>query len=167
MTPYGLRADVIPEQFQAEGVLDALADRPMEGARVLIPRALVAREILPDQLRARGAEVDVVPAYRTIRPTVAVDRLKEQLRGGVIDVLSFTSSSTVRNFVELFASPQELQEAVGGTTVACIGPITAGTAREAGFVVQVVAAENTVPALAEAMVQHAEGRHRAAAAASQ
>ena len=167
LTPYGLRADVIPEQFQAEGVLDALADRPMEGARVMIPRALVAREILPDQLRARGAEVDVVPAYRTIRPTVAVDRLKEQLRGGVIDVLSFTSSSTVRNFVELFASPQELQEAVGGTTVACIGPITAGTAREAGFVVQVVAAENTVPALAEAMVQHAEGRHRAAAAASQ
>lgn len=151
---YGLRADVIPEQFQAEGLLETLAVRQMRGARVLIPRALVARELLPEQLRERGAEVDVVPVYRTIRPAVAVDRLREQLRAGMIDVISFTSSSTVRNFVELFSSKEELLGLVGATTVACIGPITAATAREAGLAVQVMAAENTIPALADAIVQY-------------
>jgi hypothetical protein len=89
LAAYGLRADVIPEQFQAEGILEVLAARQMRGARVLIPRALVARELLPDQLRAQGADVDVVPVYRTIRPAVATDRLMEQLRTGGIDVISF------------------------------------------------------------------------------
>jgi len=149
---YGLRADLIPEQFQAEGILEALAAREMRGARVLIPRALVARELLPEQLRAKGADVDVVPVYRTIRPAVATDRLMEQLRTGGIDVISFTSSSTVRNFVELFPTKDELVRSVGKTTVACIGPITAATAREAGLTVQVMAGQNTVPALAAAIV---------------
>ena len=154
LATYGLRADVIPEQFQAEGILETLAGRQMRGARVLIPRALVAREVLPDQLRAQGAEVDVVPVYRTIRPAVATDRLMEQLRTGVIDVISFTSSSTVRNFVELFPTKEALLQLVGATTVACIGPITASTARDAGLTVQVMAGQNTIPALADAIVQH-------------
>ena len=124
----------------------------MRGARVLIPRALVARELLPDQLRTQGADVDVVPVYRTIRPAVATDRLMEQLRTGGIDVISFTSSSTVRNFVELFPTKDELLRSVGKATVACIGPITAATAREAGLTVQVMAGQNTVPALADAIV---------------
>lgn len=158
LADYGLRADVIPEQFQAEGILDALAGRHMRGAKVLIPRALVARELLPEQLRAQGAEVDVVPVYRTIRPAVATDRLVEQLKAGEIAVISFTSSSTVRNFVELFATRDELLRLVGSTTVACIGPITADTAREAGLAVHVMAAQNTIPALAEAIVQHVDSR---------
>lgn len=152
LAAYGLRADLIPEQFQAEGILEMLAARQMRGARVLIPRALVARELLPDQLRAQGADVDVVPVYRTVRPAVATDRLMEQLRTGGIDVISFTSSSTVRNFVELFPTKEALVRSVGTTTVACIGPITAGTAREAGLTVQVMAGQNTVPALADAIV---------------
>lgn len=156
LAAYGLRADVIPEQFQAEGILDALAGRKISGARVLIPRALVARELLPEQLRAQGAEVDVVPVYRTIRPAVATDRVIEQLRDGAIDVISFTSSSTVRNFAELFATKEKLRQSVGATAVACIGPITAATAREAGLTVQVMAAHNTIPALAEAIVQYVE-----------
>ncbi len=158
LSAYGLRADLIPEQYQAEGMVDALAVRQMHGARVLIPRALVAREILPDQLRKQGAEVDVVPVYRTIRPAVAIDHLTEQLRVHAIDVLSFTSSSTVRNFADLFSTREELQRLVGEATVACIGPITAATVREVGLSVHVVAAQNTVPALAEAIVRHVAGR---------
>ena len=159
LAAFGLRADVIPEQFQAEGILDALAGRPIRGAHVLIPRALVARELLPEQLRAQGATVDVVPVYRTIRPAVATDRLVAQLRAGEINVISFTSSSTVRNFVELFATREELLRLVGSTTVACIGPVTAATAREAGLTVHIMAAQNTIPALAEAIVQHVESRN--------
>mgnify|MGYP000855965391 FL=1 len=156
LAAYGLRADVIPEQFQAEGILDSLAGRQLRGAKVLIPRALVARELLPEQLRAQGAEVDVVPVYRTILPTVALDHLVGQLGAGEIDVISFTSSSTVRNFVGLFPSKDELLRLIGETTIACIGPITAATAREAGLTVHVMAAENTIPALAEAIVRHVE-----------
>ena len=133
LSDYGLRADVIPEQFQAEGILAALDRHALRGAQILIPRALVAREILPDQLRTRGAIVDVVPVYRTVRPAIATDRLIEHLRTRAIDMISFTSSSTVRNFVELFSSKEELVRLVGETTIACIGPITAATAREAGL----------------------------------
>jgi uroporphyrinogen III methyltransferase/synthase len=168
LAAYGLRADLIPEQFQAEGLLDALTDRQMRGARVLIPRALVAREILPDRLRVQGAEVDVVPVYRTERPTVAIDRLIERLRTRTIDVLSFTSSSTVRNFAELFSRQEDLQRLVGDATVACIGPITAATVREVGLRVHVTAAQNTIPSLAEAIVQHVvgEAERRSASTAS-
>ena len=151
---YGLRADVIPEQFQAEGMLEALAARQMRGARILISRALVARDILPDQLRIQGAEVNVVPVYRTIPPAVETDRLIEQFRARAIDVISFTSSSTVRNFVKLFSTADEMLRLVGETTVACIGPITAATAREAGLTVKIMAAQNTIPALADAIVQY-------------
>ncbi|MDP9132876.1 MAG: uroporphyrinogen-III synthase, partial [Nitrospirota bacterium] len=153
LSVYGLRADVIPLQFQAEGILESLAGREMRGSHILIPRALVARELLPDQLRARGAVVDVVPAYRTIRPAVATDRLVEQLRTGAIDVISFTSSSTVRNFLELFLSKEDMLRLLGETSIACIGPITAATAREAGLTVQVMAGQNTIPALVDAIVE--------------
>ncbi len=154
LTTYGLRADLIPEQFQAEGLVEALAGRNLRGTRVLIPRALVARELLPEQLRAQGAEVDVVPVYRTMRPAVQTDRLIERLRDRTIDAVTFTSSSTVRNFIALFESASEAGRLLGDTVVACIGPITAATARDAGLKVHITAGQNTVPALAEALVHH-------------
>ena len=166
LSAYGLRADVIPEQFQAEGILEALDGRPVRGMNVLIPRALVAREILPEQLRTRGATVDVVPVYRTIRPAVATDRLREQLHTRAIDIISFTSSSTVRNFVELFASSEEMLRLVGECTVACIGPITAATAREVGLTVHVMASQNTIPALADAIVESVANSAKARPATS-
>ncbi|MEP7150759.1 MAG: uroporphyrinogen-III C-methyltransferase [Nitrospira sp.] len=166
LSAYGLRADVIPEQFQAEGILEALDGRSVRGMNVLIPRALVAREILPEQLRTRGATVDVVPVYRTIRPAVATDRLREQLRTRAIDIISFTSSSTVRNFVELFASREEMLRLIGECTVACIGPITAATAREVGLTVHVMASQNTIPALADAIVESVANSAKARPATS-
>jgi uroporphyrinogen III methyltransferase/synthase len=153
LTSYGLQADVIPSEYQAEGIIDALSGRGMDGQRILIPRARVAREILPEQLRAAGAAVDVVPVYQTVRPHTEVASLCDLLAKRSVDMLTFTSSSTVTNFVELFAGPEQLREAIGDTPVACIGPITAATAREHGMSVQVMPTENTVPAMADAIVR--------------
>jgi uroporphyrinogen III methyltransferase / synthase len=151
---YRLTPDLIPTEFQAEGLIEALTRAGIRGRRVLIPRAAVAREILPEQLRAAGAEVDVVTVYRTIRPTLAVEALMEQLRGGQIHVMTFASSSTVRNFCALFGTREEMRKMTAGIPVACIGPITAHTAEEEGLSVTILAKENTIPALVEAILEY-------------
>lgn len=151
---YGLTPDVIPIEFQAEGVLTVLSRMGIHGNRILIPRAEVAREILPDQLRELGATVEVVPVYRTIAPAVDVASLTQQLRDGQVAVVTFTSSSTVRNFVELLGGRDSVRPLLAGVVVACIGPITAHTAEEHGLTVTVMPDENTVPALARAIVSH-------------
>lgn len=151
---YGLQADLIPPEYQAEGVIEALTGRGLHDQRILIPRALVAREILPDQLRAAGATVDVVSVYQTVRPDVETGRLLDLFAGRGIDMITFTSSSTVTNFVELFGGREPMHQAVGETPIACIGPITAATALEHGIRTHVMPGENTVPALAEAIVRH-------------
>ena len=151
---YGLTPDVVPTEFQAEGVITALAHVGIHGSRILIPRAEVAREILPDQLRELGATVEVIPVYRTIVPAVGVASLMQQLQDGQVAVVTFTSSSTVRNFVDLLGGRDKVRSLLAGTVVACIGPITARTAEEYGVTVTVMPAENTVPALADAIVRH-------------
>jgi len=98
--------------------------------------------------------VDVIPVYRTIVPTVDVASLTQQLRDGRVAAVTFTSSSTVRNFVELFGGRDVVRPLLAGAVVACIGPITASTAKEYGLTVSVMPAENTVPALADAIVRH-------------
>jgi uroporphyrinogen III methyltransferase/synthase len=151
---YGLTPDVVPTEFQAEGMIAALAHVGIRGSRVLIPRAEVAREILPQQLRELGATVDVIPVYRTIAPAVDVASLTQQLHDGQVAVVTFTSSSTVRNFMELFGGRDAVRPLVARVIIACIGPITARTAEEYGLTVTVMPVENTVPALAEAIVRH-------------
>jgi uroporphyrinogen III methyltransferase/synthase len=151
---YGLTADLVPAEFQAEGVIASLAQVGISGSRVLIPRAEVAREILPEQLRELGGVVDVIPVYRTIVPPVDVASLTQQLQDGLVAALTFTSSSTVRNFVELFGGQATVTRLVAQVAIACIGPITARTAEEHGLTVTIMPAENTVPALAEAIVKH-------------
>jgi uroporphyrinogen III methyltransferase/synthase len=145
---------LVPSEYQAEGIIEALTGRGLRDQRVLIPRARVAREILPDQLRAAGAVVDIVPVYQTIRPEAEAARLTQLFAGQSIDMITFTSSSTVTNFVDLFGGPEPMRRAVGETQVACIGPITAATAREHGINTNVMPNENTVPALAEAIARH-------------
>jgi uroporphyrinogen III methyltransferase / synthase len=151
---FGLKADLVPAEYQAEGIIAALSKERMRGSRVLIPRAEVAREILPDQLRELGAKVDVVSVYRTIVPAVDVEPLKQQLQEGRIDVVTFTSSSTVRNFVELLGGAETARRLVAQAAIACIGPITARTSEEYGLNVTILPAHNTVPALAEAIAKH-------------
>ena len=151
---YGLKADLVPVEYQAEGIISALAKENVRGSRILIPRAEVARELLPDQLRELGAQVEVIPVYRTTVPAVDVEPFKQQLREGRLDVLTFTSSSTVRNFVELFGGAESARQLVAQAAIACIGPVTARTAEEYGLAVTIMPAENTVPALAEAIARH-------------
>ena len=143
---YALKVTAIPSEYRAEALIGAIGGR-IAGARILIPRAAVAREILPTQLREKGAaEVIVAPVYRTVRPARAnATRIRELMASGSIDLVTFTSSSTVTNFRELVGEiPRGLQAAV-------IGPITADTAREAGFEVVVSPVEYTVDALVSAM----------------
>jgi uroporphyrinogen III methyltransferase/synthase len=151
---YGLRTDLVPDDYQAEGVLESFRRIGVSGRRILIPRAEVARELLPADLTAMGAEVSVVPVYRTVKPDAAMAQLTQRLADKTIDVMTFTSSSTVRNFVSLFESQEEMARLTEGIPVACIGPITAETARELGLSVTIQARQNTIPALAEAVVEH-------------
>ncbi len=156
---WGLVADLVPKEFQAEGILDALGGLDLKGQRILIPRAKVAREILPEQLKAMGASVQVVHGYQAVQPEAEREPITQRFRNQDIQYLTFTSSSTVRNFCQLFADRQEMHKLIQHATVACIGPITAQTVQEEGLSVDIVAAENTVPALVDAIVAHANRSH--------
>jgi uroporphyrinogen III methyltransferase / synthase len=151
---YGLTPDLVPSEFQAEGVLTVLAERDLRGKKILIPRAEVAREILPEQLRRMDAEVDVIAVYRTIAPAADLSRLMELIEAGKIDVVTFTSSSTVRNFVDMIGGRDQARRLGSKTTIGCIGPITAQTAEQYGLTVTIMPPENTVPALAQAIVRY-------------
>ncbi len=158
---FGVRADMIPEEYQAEGLLAALGGRSLNSTRVLIPRAEVARELLPDELRARGAQVDVIPVYRTVAPSGDVEGWRQRLVNRDIHVVTFTSSSTVRNFVDMVGGADAAKDLLKPVAVACIGPITAKTVEEYGLTVSILSRENTVPALAEAIAHHYGSRERA------
>jgi uroporphyrinogen III methyltransferase / synthase len=157
---FGVRADVVPTDYQAEGVLAALGGQDLKQARILIPRAEVARELLPDELRARDAHVDVVTVYRTITPIGDREEWCRQLSDRQIHVVTFTSSSTVRNFVTMLGGVERVKPLLQSVLVACIGPITARTAEEFGLTVSIVPGENTIPALVDAIVRHYDAGRR-------
>lgn len=156
---YGIVADLVPKEYQAEGIVDALGAIDLHGKRVLIPRAAVARDLLPKALQQMGAEVTVATVYRAEPSKSESDRIKAELKQGDIHYVTFASSSTVRNFCRWFASTEELQEAMAHTTIACIGPITAETVQDEGLPVHIMAEENTIPALVEALVRHSQRKH--------
>jgi uroporphyrinogen III methyltransferase / synthase len=145
----GLRVDVVPEEYRAEALIGAID--ALDGERVLIPRAKVAREILPEKLRQAGAEIVVVPAYESVPSSAGKEELSRLLLSGEIDCVTFTASSTVENFVGAFGA-EEVARLLGGTRVACIGPITADTARKHDLRVDVEAEEYTISGLVEAVV---------------
>ncbi|HVB21398.1 MAG TPA: uroporphyrinogen-III synthase [Ktedonobacteraceae bacterium] len=168
---YGLTADVVPDEYIAEGVATALRNDAqarnvsLAGQRVLLARAAGARKILVTELQQAGALVDEVPAYYT--GAVAHDDEQGQhvlrlLREQQLDILTFTSSSTVRNFMQWLSSDEERVQLVTRNphlTIACIGPITAQTARESGLNVAIEAQEFTIDGLVEAIVQHVHSVH--------
>ena len=147
----GLQVDVVPEEYRAEGLIEALDAGQLAGERVLIPRAKVAREILPDRLREVGAEVVVPPAYESVLSSKGKEGLSLRLRSGDIDCVTFTASSTVENFVRVFGA-EEAARLLAETRVACIGPITADTARKRGLEVDAEADEYTISGLVEAVI---------------
>lgn len=146
----GVRSDILPASYRAEAVVAAFADQEVAGRRILLPRAAEARPILPEKLRRMGAKVDEIAAYRT-RPVVAgAAELAQHLEDGRVDLVTFTSSSTVRNFYSLL--PAAGREAlVRNLRTASIGPITTDTAEKLGFTVSVTADEYTIPGLCEAI----------------
>lgn len=158
----GLVADIVPETFVAEGLIESLLEDGVEGRRVLIPRAEVAREVLPETLRERGAHVEVLPVYRTVQPPIDPAALA-RIADGDVDLVTFTSSSTVHHFRALFdeATFDAVRRRIGA---ACIGPITADTARELGLSIAVVAEQYTIPGLVEALARRVGPRRDPGAA---
>jgi len=149
---YGLRADLIPSEFKAEGVLAALGGTKVKGKKILVPRAKKARELIPDKLREQGAEVTVATAYENVRPASDVERVRKMFEGHKISAVTFTSSSTVHNFVEILGQ-KEYIKMIEGVKVACIGPVTAKTAEEYGMKIDIMPKDYTIPALVDAMVE--------------
>ncbi len=147
--------DFVPDEFVAEAVLDGLRSAGVEGSRVLIPRAEVARTSLPDGLRQSGATVDVVPVYRTIPGTpdpLVIDRID----GGEIDIVTFTSSSTVTNLIDMLDGDASR---LNSARIACIGPITEATASAQGLDVAITADEYSIPGLINALCTAQEEQH--------
>lgn len=153
LAEHGVRVEVVPGEFRAEGLVERL--RPLVGAgdRVLLPRAKETRDVLVVELRRLGATVSEVPAYQARRVENGAERLREALAGGAIDAVTFTSSSTARNFAELF-SEEERSAWRGRVAVASIGPVTAATAAEYGLATDVMPSEYTIPALARAIADY-------------
>jgi uroporphyrinogen III methyltransferase / synthase len=150
---HGVRVDVVPGEYRAEALAARLRSVVGSGDRVLLARAARTRDVLPRDLKRFGADVVEVPAYRTRRAEDGAARLRQALANGVVDAVTFTSSSTARNFAELFGE-DERARLLRGVTVASIGPVTAATAAEYGLITEVMPAEYTIRALARALVDH-------------
>ena len=152
---HGLRADLLPREFTGEGLAEVLLEQGVAGRKILLPRAQEAREVLVEKLRAGGGEVTVAPVYRNVRPAGYAE-VRAALEAKKIDLLTFTSSSTVSNFMEMLAigDQAEFERLLGGVKVAVIGPITAKTALKKGLKIDIQPQSYTIPALVAAIVDY-------------
>lgn len=152
LADHGIEPDLIPAEFRGEGLVQAFRELGAgPGWRVLIPRALDAREILPDALREMGAQVDVVPVYRTVRAQPDLE-IVDMLGGGKVDMVTFTSPSTFTSFISLVEGlGVDIPSLMAGIVSASIGPVTSDAMRERGFEPTIEAAESTVPGLVAAI----------------
>ncbi len=159
----GVKVSVVPKEYVAESVVRSLRKR-VEGKRVLLVRAKVARDVIPRQLRKAGAEVDVFEAYETIVPKASSTRLRAALKNPRTrpDVITFTSSSTVKNFVALLGASGRSKKRptnLAGVTLASIGPVTSATLRELRLGVDVEARQYTIPGLVAAIIAGTRATH--------
>lgn len=151
----GTRVDVVPREYVAESVVRSLKSK-VRGKRVLLVRAKIARDVIPQELRRAGAQVDVVEAYETVVPRTSRTRLRQVMNNPRRrpHIVTFTSSSTVRNFVELLGARQSSKSRAAelhGVQAASIGPVTSATLRDFGLPVQIAAKEFTIPGLVSAI----------------
>jgi len=151
----GIEPDFVPARYVAESVVEGLLALGVQGGRVLIPRAKVAREVLPEELAKAGAQVRVLPVYETGLAEEGPEQFLEWLADGRVQYVTFTSSSTVENFFAL-VPPDKVQERRADLKIACIGPVTAKTLKRFGFEPDIVPEEFTIPALAAALADAAE-----------
>lgn len=153
LAEHDVRAEVVPDEYRAEALVERLRRELAPHDRILLPRAAQTRDVLVTELKRLGATVREVPAYATRRVDDGSGRLREALAARAIDVVTFTSSSTARNFAELFTE-EERRAWFRDVTVASIGPITAATAAEYGLATHVMPSEYTIPALARALADY-------------
>jgi uroporphyrinogen III methyltransferase/synthase len=154
LTGYGILPDFVPEKYVAEHVVQGLVELEIKGKKVLIPRAEKAREVLPEELSKAGAQVDVLPVYRTSLAASDPEEVRQALAEERIDYVTFTSSSTVDNFFKLVPA-EEIKKHLGHLRLACIGPITAKTLQGYGFTPHIQPEEFTMPALVQAILEDA------------
>ena len=154
---YGMRVNAVPAEHHAEGVLEMLtAAGPLSGKRFLLPRSDIARDLIGEELRRAGADVSEVAAYRTttvVREPNGDHDIYRMLLERQIDAVTFTSASTVRNFVQIYGEDQAV-DLLGTTVVACIGPVTAEAAQQLGVQTTVMPEKYTVPDLVDALVNY-------------
>ncbi len=148
---YGIFADLVPREYRAEGILEALEGNLSQGAKVLLPRAKEAREILPRKLREWGVHADVVPVYETACGDIDANAITERLKTGEFSCVTFTSSSTVKNLKKLLGDGG--WQALSNVKKACIGPVTAETCRALGLEADIIAQKYTIDGLVDAIVQ--------------
>lgn len=153
MEEMGIHLDFVPGEYKGEAVVEGLSKKDLSGKKVLLPRAEVARQILPDELIKMGVDLDVVVVYKTMKPHKNIDKVKYLLQEKKVQVITFTSSSTVTNFVEMIGK-DELSKLIDGVVIANIGPITANTATKLGIKTDIMPKEYTIPALADAIVEY-------------
>ncbi len=147
---HGLAVDVVPDRYVAEGVIEKLRERAdVRGSRVLFARAAGARELLPAALREMGAAVDEIEIYRAVPDLSGLATLSEALDAGTVDLVTFTSASTVRHFVDALGPAR-----AGTIRGASIGPVTSNAARALGVPVEIEAAESTIALLVQTIITH-------------
>ena len=151
----GIKVDLVPDEFIAEGILASFAAMNLRGKKILIPRAAKARDILPQGLKKKGASVDVVTAYQSVNSGRKKEEFEELFTENKVDVITFTSSSTVTNFVKIMGHDYSLPPHV---QIACIGPISAQTARKAGFNIDIQQEEYTIEGLVQALIDYFGGK---------
>jgi uroporphyrinogen III methyltransferase/synthase len=146
----GVSVDYVPHEYIAEAILEAFKKTALQGKRILLARA---KDVLPKGLRTLGAEVSVVEVYRTVKPRGGSKKLMKLLEEEQIDGVAFTSSSTVNHFVDLLKR-ENLKSHLRGIAIACIGPVTARTAKAWGMNVAIQPKEYTIPGLTQAIAEY-------------
>jgi len=158
----GLSVDLVPEEFRAEGLVEAFKKLAgpdgLKGMRFLLPRAEKAREVFPEAVRKLGAEIDIPVAYRAVMPTRRPKRMSQFLREGRISVATFTSGATFKNFLDLVPDARQLLD---GVAIAAIGPVTKKAVEKAGLKVHIMPGEATIEAMVEEIVKWALDKSRA------
>jgi uroporphyrinogen III methyltransferase/synthase len=153
MFDFGIKSDIVPKTYKAESLIEAFLNERIKSKKILLPRARQARSILPEELTNMGACVDDVAAYCTEPDGENSELLLSRLRDKHVDMVTFTSSSTVKNFYSIIPA-NDIHLLMDGVIVACIGPITAETAKKLGFNVDIISEESTIQGLCDAIVTY-------------
>jgi uroporphyrinogen III methyltransferase/synthase len=158
---FGVKVDLIPEEFNAEGLIEAFiqasehrsknTDKKLDGLKILLPRAEVAREVFPNKVRELGGEIDVPPVYKTIKPEIHGKRLQRFLKEGKISIATFTSAATFNNFLDM--TGKDAASLLKDVAISVIGPVTAKAVEKAGLTVSIMPKEATIDAMVQEIIK--------------